>query len=94
MPMMTQLIRNGRPVKVGGWTWWHLSSLHGAMVEENPFEDEEKTPFFPEKGVFIFQEPHIFTEEEQNIWTDGDVGKLFTLEIQPGDEYHAWRGIK
>jgi len=91
MPVSTQLIRSGRPVKVGGWTWWHLNRLYEAMKEENPFEDEDKVPFFPKHGDYVFKEPHVFEAEETDIWRDGDVGKTFVLQIKPGDIYRAWR---
>ena len=90
MPVKTQLIRNGKPVSVGGWTWWHLVRLHEAMKEENPFEDEKKTPFFPDYK-YIFREAHIFESPEREIWTDGEHGKTFVFSIEPGDEYRAWR---
>lgn len=91
MPVSTQLRRNGEPIKVGGWSWWHLRRLHDAMCAEQPEVDPATIPMFPSTGTYGFKQDHAFIAYEDMIWTDGDPGVMFTLAIKAGDEYHAWR---
>lgn len=98
MSVHTKLVRNGKPVHVGGgWTWWHLNRLYEAMIAENPAADESQITVFPNTylcsspGVYTFKQTHTFEADEKDIWTDGIKGRTFRFVILPGDQYHAWR---
>ncbi len=91
MPVSTQLVRNGKPVQVGGWSWWHLIRLQDAMAEETGKSIDE-TPMFPRSGSYTFREDHVFEAPESDIWERGFTpGATFRFVIQAGDEYKAWR---
>lgn len=85
MPVSTQLIRNGEPVKLG-WGWWHISVLADAMEKEGyPRVDPGNGKYifmgFPNNGEYTFTEFHEYVDE-----SDGEVFKIY-----PGDRYTAYR---
>ena len=88
MPVSTQLVRGGQPVRMhGGWNPWHLSCLFDAMVDENPEADEKQITYFP--NTYLCSSPGVYTFKEKHEFEDPK--RKLKLTVMPGDEYHAWR---
>tara|TARA_B100000949_G_C14283909_1_gene453204 strand:+ start:1050 stop:1340 length:291 start_codon:yes stop_codon:yes gene_type:complete len=91
MPTCTELVRadGSGSAKFHGWSWWHLTNMHNAMIKENGGV-EEGVEVFP--YGYVFKDKHVFQDLETRIWNrGGDEGVTHVMEIFPGDTYNCWR---
>lgn len=59
MPLETQIVRNGEPIKLR-WGWWHLIQMHKAADAEGKLDELKQT------GTTTLNTQHTYIDPADN----------------------------